>query len=231
MKTKLGQFLREEWLQVLLLLIPIIAALAALPFATHRVPMQWGLDGRVNWTAPKEWGLLVMPASLVLVFGLMMFFERRDPRRRAEDGTLTAHGKATRTLRHGLSVLLGGVTFIQIAAALGRHPDVSHLVPAGVALMFAFIGNLFGKLKPNRYAGIRIPWTMNSEFVWRQTHRAAGWLWTMSGIIVAAISLFASPRVLVGVTIPWIVLLIAAPLFVAWRAHRQEQAAAQPPQA
>jgi uncharacterized membrane protein len=115
------------------------------------------------------------------------------------------------------------VSFIQIAAALGKHPDVSRLVPVGVALLFAYMGLLFGKLKRNRYAGFRVPWTMNSDFVWERTHRVAGKMWLVSSLVVAAISWFLPLALMNRVFLGWIVVLVLAPLFVAWRAAREEK--------
>ena len=226
MKTKFSQFLRDEWLQLLLLILPAIAAFAAMPFATNRVPMQWGIDGRVNWTAPKEWGLMVMPLTTFLIFGLVLWFERRDPaRHRDADGSLTSHGKATRSIRLGISAMLGAVTLIQIAAALGRHPDVSRLVPSLVALLIAFLGNFFGKLKPNRYVGIRVPWTMNSENVWRITHRISGWLYTASSLIFLVCIWLLPSSAQQPLFVGWIIVLVVVPMFIAWRSDAAEKAA------
>lgn len=221
MNSKLKQFLHDEWLQLTLLAVPVIASLAAMPFARDRVPMQWGIDGRVNWTAPKEWGLLVMPVTMVIVFGLIFWFESRDAARHREaDGQLTSHGKATRCIRLGISVVLGAVTIIQIAAALGRHPDVSRVVPSLVALLIAFLGNFMGKLKPNRYAGIRVSWTLNSENVWRITHRVAGWVYTVSSLVFLAAVWLLPMKAQQSLSIIWISVLIVVPLFVAWRVAR-----------
>jgi uncharacterized membrane protein len=224
MKQRLATFLREEWLQVLLLALPVLSALAALPFATNRVPMQWGLDGRVNWYAPKEWGLLVMPVTMVLTFGLVFWLESRDPARHREaDGTLSPHGRATRSIRLGISVMLAAVSLIQISAALGRHPDVSRLIPSLVALLIAFLGNFFGKLKPNRYAGIRVPWTLNSENVWRITHRISGWIYTASSLVFLAAIWLLPQRCQTWLFAGWIAALVVAPLFIAWRAAVAER--------
>lgn len=224
MKQRLVTFLREEWLQVLLLALPVLSSLAALPFATNRVPMQWGLDGRVNWYAPKEWGLLVMPVSMLLTFGLVFWLESRDPARHREaDGTLSPHGRATRTIRLGISAMLAAVSLIQIAAALGRHPDVSRLIPSLVALLIAFLGNFFGKLKPNRYVGIRVPWTMNSEAVWRHTHRISGWLYTISSLIMLFVIWLLPARAQHAASVGWIIVLVVVPLFIAWQAARRER--------
>ncbi len=225
MKSKISRFWHEEWLQLLLLALPLIAAVAAMSYATERVPMQWGFNGQVNWTAPKGWGLLVLPGSMVLILALIFGFESRDPaRHRDADGQLTSHGRATRAIRLGLSVVLGAFTLVQIAYALGRHPDGARVVPSLIAMLFAFLGNYFGKLKPNRYAGIRVPWTLNSETVWRETHRAAGWLWTASSLIMLVlIWLLPDVSQMKWLQNIWLAVLLVGPLFVAWRSARRER--------
>jgi uncharacterized membrane protein len=40
--------------------------------------------------------------------------------------------------------------------------------------LFAVLGNYFPKLRPNRYVGIRTPWTRKSPEVWIRTHRLFG---------------------------------------------------------
>ncbi|MEN3941006.1 SdpI family protein [Prosthecobacter sp. SYSU 5D2] len=225
MKTQISAFIRREWLQLLLIAFPLLAALAAMPFAADRVPMQWNLQGQVNWYAPKSWGLLILPLTTLLTIALVLFLERRDPSRlRNADGQLTAHGKATRMIRLGITLLLGAVTLVQISASLGHAPDVSRWVVTSVALLFAFMGNLFGKLKPNRYVGIRVPWTLNSEHVWRQTHRVAGRVWSTSSLIVAAMSwLLPLHLIHTRLTLMWLFFLIVVPLFVAWNEARKER--------
>ncbi|HKP45353.1 MAG TPA: SdpI family protein [Pyrinomonadaceae bacterium] len=224
MKKGFTQFLREEWLQLLIIALPLGAALLAMPYATQSVPMQWNLHGKVTWFAPKSWGLLVLPATTLIVFGLIFLFEVYDKNRRnPADNSLTSHGKAVRSMRFAFSLVLVAIGFVQIEAALGRQLDVTRLVPLVVGLLLAFIGNLFGKLKPNRYVGIRVPWTLNSETVWRKTHRVAGWLWVPSGIAIAALSLIAPTTGMRNMTVAWLVVISAVPLFVAWHAAREER--------
>lgn len=215
-------FLRQEWLQLLLLLLPLVAALAAMPFATDRVPMQWGPDGRVNWEAPKTWGLLVLPMLSLVIFGVVFLFEQADPRRIGEDGQLTPHGQAVRGIRLALSVVLAGVMMIQISAALGHHVQAGLWVGTLVALLLAVIGRFLGKLKPNRYAGIRIPWTMKSETVWEETHRFAGRIYSISSLLMA-ISLWVLAGAQPALWGLWITLLIVPPIIVAGRAARRER--------
>ena len=40
-----------------------------------------------------------------------------------------------------------------------------------------------GKIKDNFFIGIRTPWTLSSKEVWYKTHRLAGKLYVVSGIL------------------------------------------------
>jgi uncharacterized membrane protein len=58
-----------------------------------------------------------------------------------------------------------------------------------VGLLFAFIGNIMLNIKPNYFAGIRTPWTLESEDNWCATHRLAGKLWFAGGILITILTL------------------------------------------
>lgn len=38
----------------------------------------------------------------------------------------------------------------------------------------------------NLFVGIRTPWTLASEEVWYRTHRLAGWLFVLAGVVILA---------------------------------------------
>ncbi len=44
-------------------------------------------------------------------------------------------------------------------------------------------------IKPNYFAGMRTPWTLEDNDTWRATHRLAGKLWFAGGIILTIIAL------------------------------------------
>src|SRR5438309_3934620 len=52
-----------------------------------------------------------------------------------------------------------------------------------VGLFFAFMGNVMHSIKPNYFAGLRTPWTLEDPDNWRATHRLAGKLWFAGGLV------------------------------------------------
>lgn len=39
----------------------------------HRLPMQWGLSGQVNWTAPRPYALALFPVLYALIAAFLIF--------------------------------------------------------------------------------------------------------------------------------------------------------------
>ena len=67
---------------------------------------------------------------------------------------------------------------------LGFAVNIQMIVLIGMGILFIFLGNYMSRIRLNYTMGIRTPWTLASEEVWRQTHRLAGPLWFIAGIIV-----------------------------------------------
>lgn len=52
-----------------------------------------------------------------------------------------------------------------------------------VALLMIVLGNYLPTFKQNWYLGIKNPWTMSSEQIWNRTHRLAGKLFVVAGLL------------------------------------------------
>ena len=115
-----------------------------------------------------------------------------------------------------VSILVSGITY---AVALGWKFRLAGLLFAGLGLMFAAIGNYFPKCRPNRTVGIRISWTLGSEENWNATHRFAGKVWVIGGLIMVLAALLPE--------VPGIIVMILAvaalsilPIAYSYRYHR-----------
>ncbi len=45
----------------------------------ERLPMQWGLSGQVNWTAPRVLGLAFVPMLYAVLAGIFIWAAEHDP--------------------------------------------------------------------------------------------------------------------------------------------------------
>ena len=100
------------------------------------------------------------------------------------------------------------ISYLIYSKALGSTTNPSVFVSALLGLIFVIIGNYMPKLKVNHTVGIRLPWTLQSEDNWHKTHRLAGKLWVVGGLILLLESglQFAVPYVM-GIVILTIVFI------------------------
>ena len=72
--------------------------------------------------------------------------------------------------------------WLTVAVALGAFFDVGVMVRFLVGILFICFGNYMGQLRHNYFIGIRTPWTLANEEVWRRTHRRGGWVFVFMGL-------------------------------------------------
>ena len=53
-----------------------------------------------------------------------------------------------------------------------------------MGVLFIIFGNYFKTIKANYFIGIRTPWTLESEIVWKETHKMGGKIWFIGGLLI-----------------------------------------------
>ena len=92
------------------------------------------------------------------------------------------------TIRNSLLIFLFVFSLMSLwIAKVGRSPR--WLVGGTVALLFIFIGNLLPRVPANWFVGIRTPWTLSSERIWKKSHRVGGILFVITGLGILLLSL------------------------------------------
>jgi uncharacterized membrane protein len=109
-----------------------------------------------------------------------------------------------------------------IAIGMGAAIQLPRVINVGGGAMFVLLGNYLGRVESNWFLGIRTPWTLSSETVWRKTHRTAAWLFVAGGIFVILVGLIqpAGQVALLGVTAATVVGIPVVQSYVLWRRER-----------
>ncbi|HEX7117921.1 MAG TPA: SdpI family protein [Longimicrobiales bacterium] len=68
----------------------------------------------------------------------------------------------------------------------GAPTPVDRLLPVAIGALFLVLGRALARVRPNHPLGIRTPWTLADEAVWRATHRLAGRTFIAGGLITMA---------------------------------------------
>ena len=158
-----------QWLVIAAMFAVAAAAWSHVP---ERMPTHWNMHGEVDGYGGRFAGLLLVPLLAVGLYFLLLFIPRLDPAYQNYAqfaGTYLALRLATLLF---LAAIFGGM----VLAALGYRIQILTVVAWSMAGLFALLGAVMKRLKPNWMVGVRTPWTLSSELSWNKTHRLATWL-------------------------------------------------------
>ncbi|MCX7615280.1 MAG: SdpI family protein [Clostridiales bacterium] len=198
---------RKEMFIWILAFIPLIVAAYLYPSLPDRIPMHWDIKGQVN-----SWGgrssALFIPLMNIGICLLLKYMPKIDPKRR----NYAKFDNAYYAIR--LILVLFMDMMIGVTLYSSYHPDsisVQILIPAGIGILFAVIGNFMPKFKHNYFVGIKTPWTLANEEVWRKTHRLAGVIWFWGGLAIAVSAFIVPAQLLFELLIGTVFILALVP--------------------
>ena len=172
-------FLRREWLALLLLLVPTALTLFYWNQLPNPIAIHWGLNEEPNgYQSPPAflWSTL---AFNVFIYALLVVIPYLDPKKGA-----VRLEKPLRVMRIATMALMVLVSGCIVLKAVGYPIDVILIGNIGIILFFLVLGNLMAKFPPNYFAGIRTPWTLESPEVWRRVHQMASKLWVAGSLVL-----------------------------------------------
>jgi uncharacterized membrane protein len=105
-------------------------------------------------------------------------------------------------------------------ANLGCQLDITFFGELFLGLLFIIIGNYLPKVRQNNTIGIKIRWTLANEENWNRTHRLAGYLWMICGILILILGL---TRLLpAGWLIGLVLIMVLVPCLYSWWLHAKK---------
>ncbi len=165
--------------QAAVVILMFAAGALLYPRLPDRIPLHWDIRGQVDRWGARTFFNVFFPALIALGFCLLAWvLPRLDPLRRSYERFRTSYYLVLDVIVAFLAFLYG----VTLYGAFNPALPVGVVVPIGVGLLMAVIGNQLGKIKRNFYIGIRTPWTLASETVWTRTHRIGGRLFVVAGL-------------------------------------------------
>ena len=80
-----------------------------------------------------------------------------------------------------------------------------------MGVIFLVTGNYLPKCRQNYTIGIKLPWTLDDEENWNYTHRLAGKLWMIGGVLIILLGFqTVVPPMAVSLTIMVVMTMIPA---------------------
>ena len=189
--------MRKWYVGPVFLLAALAFAIVVYPSLPEQVPTHWGMDGNVDDYTPKMPGAFLGPLLGLGIWGLLVGLRRIDPR----SGNYDRFDDTFWLIGNVLGVFMAGITFATLGYSLGWPVDMERVVLGGVGLLLLVLGNVMPRLRSNFWMGVRTPWTLSSDQVWRDTHRLAGRTMVAGGLITLIALIFpAGYRVWIALT-------------------------------
>lgn len=163
----------------ILVLIPMLAGIVLWNQLPDKMAVHFASDGTPNGWSSKETGVFGLPIILLVIHLFCSLCIVNDPKRANVNNKLLHF---VFWICPVVSIFVG--TFLY-TYALGFEINMSKGIMCGLGILFIIIGNYLPKCKQNYSVGIKIAWTLNDEDNWNRTHRMAGFLWVICGIIFA----------------------------------------------
>lgn len=147
-----------------------------------QIAIHFNAAGEADGFADKTTGLLMIPVLSTGLYLLFKLIPRIDPL--GENIS-----EFQETYKKLVAALLGFLTYIQ-ALIVFWNLDVSFtlnqaLAPA-IAALYYLMGEVIEEAEQNWFVGIRTPWTLSDEEVWKKTHERCGPLFKIAAVAALA---------------------------------------------
>ena len=214
MKTK---NLFHELLIIAFAMIPLIYLAAVWHLLPSNVPIHYDYKGEADRYDSKS-----TMATLVILMNLCVYFIMRyapviDPKKRFDQFMQTY-----KKLRLIIAILISGICCFMIYSGLNRsNENMGTFLFPFICILFVLLGNYMSTIRPNYFIGVRTPWTLENEIIWKKTHELTGKLWFWSGLVAFIIMLIipkeTKPFMLVG----FIVIDVLIPVIYSYLLYRR----------
>lgn len=177
-------FLKANLLSFIALIVMVVSSVLLYGSLPEQIATEFNARGEVTEYSSKLGAVLIAPLIYVVVMIVVNLLVRLSPSK----FSMPNSKRAMDIIVFGVGVM---TCFIHLGLLLndGNHEVFQRLFGLGMASFLVITGNVFGKTERNFFIGLRLPWTIASVTNWKATHRLAGRMMVVSGMLLGVTSL------------------------------------------
>ncbi|GGG53789.1 SdpI family protein [Bizionia arctica] len=182
--------LKKDLPLIPIILLPFIYLAYIWNSLPQEVPLQWNINGDINTYGDK--GMLIFIPILLplLMYLIFLIVPKIDPKNK-----LNAMGNKLQNMKILLTLFMSLLALFILYSAKNESLENPNYLILGIGVLFLILGNYFKTIQPNYFIGIKTPWTLESESVWKKTHKMAGKMWFVGGFVIILGSLVLSQQI------------------------------------
>lgn len=199
-------------------ILPLIVLVGIYNRLPELVPIHWGFDGDVTYSAKTQlW--FVFSISIIIVV-LMDVLPKIDPKKE----NYKQFGKSYDRFAIGMVLFMDSMCAITVVESFWPNTlPVGKIVIVLCGVLFIVLGNNMPKIKTNFYMGLKTPWTLSNTNVWNKAHRLTGKMMFGWGMLMALVGLLMNERIGLVVIIAGCVCITIIPTVMSYIWYKQEE--------
>jgi uncharacterized membrane protein len=202
---------------LLLAAVAAIIGLYAYPLLPDMVVSHWSAVGTPDGYMPKIVSVVLLPLMLITLFIVWRLIPHIEPMKK--------NFKTFEEEYNGFNLVVAFFLFyiydLILGVNLGWQFDFRVALAPAIALLFYAAAELLKHTKRNFFVGIRTPWTLSSDKVWKRTHEAGTYLFYLCAISALA-GVFYPDSLLFYTLVPLLATIFITVSFSFFEYHRIE---------
>ena len=210
--------LKKELPLIGIVLLPFLYLAYVWNQLPEQVPLHYNIKGEVDRYGDKS-ELILIPILLpLLIYVIFLAVPYIDPKKQIQK-----MGNKYQSLKLILTTFMSALAlFIIHTTKTGSfgNPNTMFLI---LGVMYVILGNYFKTIKANYFIGIRTPWTLENESIWKETHRLGGKVWFVGGLLVIICSLLLKNEVNAKMFLTITLVIVFIPVIYSYLLYRKQQ--------
>ena len=176
----LKKYKKTMILTSIVMLLPILIGVLLWDRLPEQVATHFDFEGNPNGWTSRGFTVFGIPLFLLVCQWIAAVATLSDPKHK------NLSEKVFKLILWLVPIVSLILVFVTYGYALGYETSEGSIAFAIMGIFFIVIGNYLPKCRQNYTVGIKIPWTLHDEENWNHTHRMAGYLWMLGGLIMLA---------------------------------------------
>lgn len=164
-------------------LLPIVFGILLWNKLPAEIATHFNANGEPDGWSSKYFAVFGLPFFLLFVHFLAIAVTCTDPKKQH------INDKVFKLILWLIPIISCFTSLSMYRYELGYSSNISTNTFFLCGIIFIFTGNYLPKCRQNYTVGIKIPWTLHDEDNWNYTHRLAGKLWILCGLLILVLNL------------------------------------------
>ena len=207
---------KQLLLPMLACFLPVLAGVLLYEVLPEQLPIHWNSAGEIDDYGHKAAVLFGFPVFFMLMEAVLYGALTTDPKKMNQSQKLKS-----------LSLWLLPVTevivlFLTITSVLEYEVNVVSMICLFMGALFVIVGNYLPKCKQNYTMGYRIPWALQDTDNWNKTHRLAGYLWMLEGVVLIIVTLLVREALVLAGVMAVLIILFVVPVIYSYCLYKRK---------